>query len=251
MSEQQSPPALGAGPPLATTEIGALWALYYAVRRRIVAGLIVALPIVITVFILSYLYALLDSMVFGPITAVVTYLLDRLGFNGDPLQPWWDRAVVPLINVATVLVLLYFLGLFARSRLHQAVDWVLLHVPVVTTIYKGVRGAFQALELQDRSANRFQRVVLVEFPHPGAKVPAFVTRSLRDATTGETILCLYVPTTPIPTSGYMLLVPESQVTELRWNINETLQAVISGGLTAPADVSFRGPDGLEPRTAGR
>jgi uncharacterized membrane protein len=83
-----------------------------------------------------------------------------------------------------------------------------------------------------------QRVVLVPFPHPGMKVPAFVTGSCRDIETGKVILCVYVPTTPVPTSGYYLLVPEEEVTEPRWTPEETLQAIISGGLTAPPEVRY-------------
>jgi len=236
----------GQGPGREPTETGPMRSLYFAIRQRIIAGLIAALPIAITLFILSYLYTLLDSLVFEPISFVVSFALERAGITGEGLPGWWDRMVAPLINIVAVLVILYVLGLFARSRVHEAIDWVLTRVPVVTTIYKSVRGAFQAVEVQDQAANRFKRVVLVEFPHPGTKVPAFVTRSLRDGRTGEAILCLYVPTTPIPTSGYMLMVPESDVTELDWDLNETLQAVVSGGLTAPAEVSYRGPEPPSP-----
>lgn len=158
----------------------------------------------------------------------------------EELPGWWDNGVLPLLNIVTVLFILYFLGLFARGRMHRTLDWVLMHVPVVTTIYKAVRGAFQAVEMQEASANKFKRVVLVDFPHPGTKVPAFVTRSLRDEKAGRIILCLYVPTTPLPTSGYLILVPEEDVVELDWNINETLQAVISGGLTAPDHIDYFG-----------
>jgi uncharacterized membrane protein len=70
------------------------------------------------------------------------------------------------------------------------------------------------------------------------RVPAFVTSSCRDAKTQRTILCVYVPTTPIPTSGYMLLVPEEEVTDLDWELDETIQAVVSFGLTAPPIVRY-------------
>lgn len=220
---------------------GPIGSVYGAIRRRIIAGLIVALPIAITFFILFWLYGFLDAVVFGPISWVIGKVLENTGLVADESLPaWWNNGVLPLLNIVTVLVILYFLGLFARGRMHRALDWILMHVPAVKTIYKAVRGAFQAVEVQETSSNKFKRVVLVEFPHPGTKVPAFVTRSVVDERTGQTILCLYVPTTPIPTSGYLILVPEEDVVELDWNINETLQAVISGGLTAPDHIDYFG-----------
>ena len=70
------------------------------------------------------------------------------------------------------------------------------------------------------------------------RVPAFVTSTCRDVETRKALLCVYVPTTPVPTSGYFLLVPEDEVTELDWTPEQTLQAIISGGLTAPPVISY-------------
>ncbi|MEZ6104638.1 MAG: DUF502 domain-containing protein [Pirellulaceae bacterium] len=91
---------------------------------------------------------------------------------------------------------------------------------------------------RNQSKQQFQRVVLVEFPHPGMKVPGFVTSTCTDRLTGETILCVYVPTTPVPTSGYMLLVPERSVLDLSWDVQETIQAIVSGGITVPQYVDY-------------
>ena len=55
---------------------------------------------------------------------------------------------------------------------------------------------------------------------------------------GDVILCVYVPTTPVPTSGYMLMVPEEQVVAVDWDLQETLQAIVSGGLTVPPTVQY-------------
>ena len=76
-------------------------------------------------------------------------------------------------------------------------DWVLLHVRVVTTIYRAVSNVVQSLGDQGKGP-RFQRVVLVEFPHPGMRALAFVTNALRDATTDRTILCVCVLTGVVP-----------------------------------------------------
>jgi uncharacterized membrane protein len=141
------------------------------------------------------------------------------------------------------VLLLYGLGFFVHTRLRRALDWVLLRVPVISVLYDGVRKLCQALDKQP--GQRPQRVVLVAFPHPGMKVPAFVTATCRDIETQKVVLCVYVPTTPVPTSGYFLLVPEEEVTELNWTSEEALQAIISAGFTAPPEVHYfkAGPAG--------
>ena len=142
-----------------------------------------------------------------------------------------------MIAIVLVLVLLYFLGFFVQSRLRRAVDWVLLRVPLMSGVYDGVRNVFQSFERQ-RGTQRSQRVVLIQFPHPGMKAAAFVTATCKDITTQKVLLCVYVPQSPLPTNGHLLLVPEEETTELNWGSDETLQTLISGGFTAPPEVSY-------------
>ena len=85
---------------------------------------------------------------------------------------------------------------------------------------------------------RFRRVVLVEFPQPGLRSLAFVTNSLTDQATGRTILCVCVLTGVMPPSGFMLFVPEESVIAVDWTVNQTLQAILSGGITTPETISY-------------
>jgi uncharacterized membrane protein len=128
-------------------------------------------------------------------------------------------------------------GVFAKSRLLSATEWVLEKVPGVNMIYRVVSNVFEGIS-KSQDIKEFKRVVLIEFPHPGIRAPAFVTSECTDSNTGKTILCVYVPTTPVPTSGYMLLIPEEKVWALDWNLEETLQAVVSGGMTVPKKISW-------------
>jgi uncharacterized membrane protein len=82
-------------------------------------------------------------------------------------------------------------------------------VPLVSGIYNGVRQVVRTLD-QQRGQVRPQRVIPVAFPHPGMRVPAFVIGSCRDVETRRVILCVYVSTTPVPTSGYFPLVPRTR-----------------------------------------
>ncbi len=222
---------------------GPLRAVVHAIRTRIISGLVLALPIVLTFWIVYWLY-----------TTVTQGLLEPLGLMIGPWfkspwaqSLWWKRFVNPLIAGALVLCMLVFLGSVARSWVTRLIDAVLFRVPVVTTIYKALSNVFQSLASQFQQP-QFQRVVLVAFPHPGSRALAFVTNSLRDVATGKTILSVCVLTGVFPPAGFTLFVPEDSVTELDWSVNQTLQAILSGGITAPATIHFSA--GLSGTAAG-
>jgi uncharacterized membrane protein len=207
------------------------------VRTRIFEGLLMALPVALTIWIIYWLYTTLRNLVIDPIAALILWLVER---DAELVLPWWfEQIAAPLIALLSVIMLLFVLGIFFHSSLHRAIDVIMMRLPLVAKIYSAVRKVFSSLEAQ-RDEEKFKRVVLVQFPHPGMRVPAFVTSSCRDVSTGKKILCVYVPTTPVPTSGYMLLVPEEDVIEITWDLNETLQAIISGGISVPDTVEYYG-----------
>ncbi|WP_422925049.1 DUF502 domain-containing protein [Singulisphaera sp. PoT] len=205
-----------------------------AIRTRIIGGLLLALPIVLTFWIIYWLYSTLLGLVLTPMTWLYQQLM---GIRPTPL---WERFAAPLIAIFLALSFLYFLGLFVRSSLLRAVDWILLRVPIVTIIYKSLRNVAQSLSNQGLP-QKFKRVVLVEFPHPGMRALAFVTNSLRDEKTGRTILTVCVLTGVVPPAGFTLFVPEEEVTDLNWTVNQTIQAILSGGITSPPTVGYFHP----------
>ena len=210
-----------------------------ALRSRIVSGLILALPIALTFWIIYQLYLVLNSALIYPAKGVRYLLGLRPGFDPDSA---WLQWVAPLIAMVLVLALLYILGLFARSWVHRAIDWVLLHVPVVTTIYKAIRNVFESLDAQFQG-NSFQRVVLIPYPSEGSKVLGFVTKTLSDAATGQSIACVCVLTGVMPPSGFTVFIPEESVIDVDWSVNQALQAIVSGGITIPSVIQYtRGID---------
>ena len=216
------------------------------VRNRVIAGIFVVLPVFITFAVIGWLYnvlyhyalrhigAYLKSVYVSPSAedAINATLHDTSGYLLD--------SFFSMLAVVALLAILYIAGMFAQSRLHRVFDWVLLNVPGIKTIYAAVSNVFNSVS-GSQGMKDFKRVVLVEFPHPGMKAPAFVTNECVDAATNKTILCVYVPTTPVPTSGYMLMVPEENVVSLNWDLQETLQAIVSGGITVPDKVSYAAP----------
>ncbi|MFO0907298.1 MAG: DUF502 domain-containing protein [Isosphaeraceae bacterium] len=204
------------------------------IRSRIISGLVAALPVALTFFIVSWLYNLLTTLVLRPAIDAVRYFLDLRGLTQTVLYTY----LTPFLAAVLVLSLLYLLGVFVRYRLLMVVDWVMLRVPIVNTIFKAVNNVVQSLGQQLQGNHGFKRVVLVEFPHPGMKSLAFVTRTLSDATTGQTILCVCVLTGVMPPSGFTLFVPEERVTDIDWSMNQTLQAILSGGITTPSTIHY-------------
>jgi uncharacterized membrane protein len=159
-------------------------------------------------------------------------------FQDLTLPDWWYNIASPVLAIVLMLVILYGMGLFFRSWVYRTLDWLLLHVPIVATIYRAVRNVVNSLGTQLRGGADFKRVVLVPFPHPGARSLGFVTNSLHDVTTGRTILTVCVMTGVMPPAGFTLFVPEESVTNIAWSANDTLQAILSGGITAPPTIHF-------------
>lgn len=216
------------------------------IRNRIIAGVFVVLPVFITFAVIGWLYNVLYHYALGPIGAWLkrTYVSrsaeNAINATMHDQSGYLLEGFFSLLAVVALLAILFVAGMFAQSRLHQVFDWVLLKVPGIKTIYAAVSNVFKSVS-GTQGIRDFKRVVLVEFPHPGMKAPAFVTNECLDKATNKTILCIYVPTTPVPTSGYMLMVPEEKVVPLNWDLEETLQAIVSGGITVPDTVTYGPP----------
>ena len=204
-------------------------------QSRIIGGLILALPIVLTFWIVYWLYSTVKQIVLDPAIRGVRYLIFGRGVIDDSV---WYTYVSPVIAVIVVLAVLYTLGLVVSSRLHRMVDWVMFRLPVLRTIYKALRNVFESLDAQLHGGGGYQRVVLVPFPHPGMRALAFVTNTQHDKLTGRKILCVCVLTGVMPPAGFTLFVPEDEVTDVDWSINDSLQAILSGGITAPKSIAF-------------
>ena len=203
---------------------------------RILSGLIFMLPIVITFWIVYRIYEAFRSWFLDPAARFVNYRIIGRATLQD-LPDWWQTYVSPVLAIVLALLSLYVTGYFVRSAVLRAFDWMLLKVPVVTVIYKAVRNLFQSLN-RPSGGPTFKRVVLVDFPNEGSRALAFVTKTLRDVSTSQTILCLWVITGVVPPAGFTLFVPESKVTDVEMSVNETLQIILSYGITAPATLRY-------------
>jgi uncharacterized membrane protein len=217
-------------------------AVFVSLRTQLISGLIFTLPIVITFWIVYWIFMTLERFLLDPAADVIHrihgWMRNYPAFQELRLPDWWYNIASPVLAIVLMLVILYGMGLFFRSWVYRTLDWLLLHVPIVATIYRAARNVVNSLGSQLRGGADFKRVVLVPFPHPGARSLAFVTNSLHDVTTGRTILTVCVLTGLMPPAGFTLFVPEESVTNIAWSANDTLQAILSGGITAPSTIHF-------------
>ncbi len=123
----------------------------------------------------------------------------------------------------------------------EAVEHFIENLPLVKSIYgttKQVIGVFR----QGSGGAGFQRVVLVEFPRPEIWTIGFVTNTIVDTSTDTKMVCVFIPMTPNPTSGFFQIVPLSQIRETDWTVDQGIKIILSGGLLAPATLNLGKPE---------
>ena len=198
------------------------------VRRRIIAGILVVVPLFVTGIAVEFLVGL---------TADVIRPLTRLTVGRLPPAAVWA------VSATIVLVALYVVGAVATHvlghKLIAAGEALLLRIPLVKTIYAATKKVVETLTLPNRSS--FKAVVSVDFPRPGMQVVGFVT-GVGSGRDGRRTCRVFVPTTPNPTSGFLFIVPEDEVTELDMSVEEAVKMVVSGGILSP--------DALRPKRGG-
>ena len=172
----------------------------------------------------------------------------------ETLSSWLlDSSFQKLVAVLLTLGALYGIGLLASlvlgRKLIAYMETLLARLPLVQTIYGGTKRFLHSLRKPPVSG---QRVVLISFPTPEMKAVGFVTKILHDEATGRELAAVYVPTSPNPTSGYIEIVPLSDVVQTDWTMEEAMSFVMTGGANAPDKVRYQatekevGTDGAAP-----
>ncbi len=232
-------------PPTAQKPASSRWGLASVLssfRAHVISGLILSLPIVITFWIIYWIFMTLERFLLNPLAILINriqaWMRDSPTLQELDLPQWWYNIGSPVLAILLALAILYMLGIILRSWLYRTLEWFLLHVPIVATIYRAVRNVVESLGSQLRGGGEFKRVVLLPFPHAGSRSLGLVTNSLRDVTTGRTILTVCVLTGVMPPAGFTLFVPEESVTNIGWSVNDTLQSILSGGITAPSTINY-------------
>ncbi len=195
-------------------------------RRNFVTGLLALLPAVITWFILLYLYDIFTS----PGSYIVTNLYFII--YGENYEV--NNLIVQFISFLITLIFIYLFGFLTNKFIGKRVmlwfDKLISKIPVAKSIYKTIKQLTNSIA--DSNANAFQKVVLIEYPKKNIWTIAMVTGESKD-NDKEDYYHLFLPTTPNPTSGFMLIINKKNVIESKMSVEEGLRTIISGGMVSP------------------
>ncbi len=193
-----------------------------ALRTYFLAGLVVTAPIFITIYLISWFVGLLDDW-FRPFIPIAYRPETYLPFD------------IPGTGVVMAVVVLTIIGGLAANFLGRSLvsisDRVIGQMPVAGTVYRALRQIFQSAVREGGAS--FSQVALIEYPRKGIYAVGFVTKNAAEKlnhATGETLVGIFLPTTPNPTSGFLLFLPRADIKILDMSVEEGARLVISAGL---------------------
>ena len=235
-----------------------LWVLRFLRRLRsyLLTGLVVAMPLIITFYLVNWFISFVDNQVLP--------LSDRF-VSSESSETIY---AIPGLGLGIAVLLLMILGWFAANIFGQTLirfgERIVARMPIIRTIYSALKQIFQMV-LAQRSAN-FREVGLIEYPRPGLHAIVFVAKTLSGeigdkvkARTGATrkgeprgggeIIAVFLPTTPNPTSGFLLFLPRRKVIKLDMSVEEGIKMVVSGALLEPEAIKRISSKGSPKRLA--
>lgn len=190
------------------------------VQRRMLDGLMDLLPLLATVLVIAFAAGYADGLV------------RALPFISGTQFDFWG------IGLIVMVVAFYLVGLLVSTRWGRKMSsWkgaLFGSIPIVKVVFNVAQQAMASMTSQ----YRFTRVVFVEWPRPGMAALGFVTARVRDPRTEDTLVLVYIPTIPNPTSGNMALVVEDDVLETDMTVDAAMKLVFSGGIVAPDTFSL-------------
>ena len=196
-------------------------------------GIIIALPIAVTIFVFMFLIRNIGT----PVSQLLFVPVFR---NLDASLPHSGLGKILLDIISTLIVLLIITALgviskfFAARWIINASEGAIQKIPAVGVVYRTVKQIVDTFSKQNKAV--FQAVVLVEFPLAGTYAVGFVTSKTQGEIqdrTGEVVVNVFVPTTPNPTSGFLIMVPQNKMTYLDMTVGEAMKLIISGGAVVP------------------
>lgn len=201
-----------------------------SLRNAFITGVVVILPLGVTVIVISFLLEKLGT----PASNFFFWYLDPEWRNLPAIE-----LMLKMISVVVVFLLITLLGCFSRFFLGRmmlvSLEQLLNRVPLINSVYRTVKQIVDTFSQQEKAV--FQEVVLIEYPRPRCYVLGFLTGSAKGETqnaSDEHLLNIFVPTTPNPTSGFLLMLPEGDITRLKMSIADGMKVIISGGAVVPS-----------------
>ena len=184
------------------------------IRTTLIAGLLAILPIGVTLFVLKFFFELLDPIL-------------------SPIFDMGNVRIFPGLGVIVLLILLYVVGIITTkilsARIVNVGHKLIEKIPVISSIYSTTRSGVEILSGTQGFESR--GVVLVDFPRPAMKAIGLITAEL-GVLNGEPMVAVYIPTTPVPSSGFLIVVALSDVTPTDISVDDAMKIIVSGGILA-------------------
>ena len=196
----------------------------WGLRRYMVAGILVWLPILATIWVVTFMLHLVDRPLL---------LLLPPGYHPQGLLAF----ALPGIGLVFTLVVVFLTGLFVTNLVgHRLIAWgeeLLNRIPIVRTVYGGVKSFAESVLSQ---SNSFRKVVMLEYPRPGTWSLGFLTADdvpEVSARLGEPHVAVYISVALNATAGYLVIVPRRQVVELEMSVDAAMRMIITCGVVVP------------------
>jgi len=197
-----------------------------SLKNYFFTGLLVILPIFITLYVILSLIRGMDT--------ILKYIPAKY------LPETYLHVHIPGLGLILVVILVFVVGLLTRNfvgrKIVQIGENIVDRIPLVRVLYAGVKQLLEPLFLQ--KTNAFKRVALIEYPRRGAYVIGFITGESKGEVqhkTSKNMTNVFVPTTPNPTSGFYILIPEDEVIVLDMTVEDAFKLIISGGIVSPPE----------------
>ncbi len=221
-------------------------------RASFLTGLVVIAPVFLTIWLLWSLIGFVDGVVlpFLPNAYQPEYLINNyiLG-NTRPDESDWVKINIHGLGVVVFLLFTLTVGWIAKGLIGRSlIAWaesLVDRLPVVRSIYSGVKQISETVFAQ--SERSFEKACLLQYPRKGIWAIGFISTTAKGeiaakAETGDELLSIFLPTTPNPTSGFLLFLPKEDVIELDMSIEDAAKLVISAGLVYPGQKTVRSED---------
>jgi len=195
-------------------------------RNYFLTGVVIAGPVAITLYIAWWLIGVVDNFVKPLIPPA---------YNPDYYLPVHIPGYGVLVAVVVIMLIGFLTANLAGRTLVQLGERVLHRLPMISTLYRALKQIFETVVSQ--SANNFKEVGLIEYPRPGLYAVVFLSTKakgeLAEKVVGDDIVSVFLPTTPNPTSGYLLYLPRKDVQILDMTVEDAAKLIISAGLVSP------------------
>jgi len=212
-------------------------------RRSFLTGLVISLPALLTLAAVKWIFGTISSFT-DTLLFFLPYILkpDQVFENGQsgPMFWYWSLLALALASVLITgvgVLAQYYIGM----RMIEWLDTLMMNVPLLNKFYGAIK---QVNEAFAGNKNSFKTVVLVEFPRPGSYSVGFITSETHGEVlqkAGKTLVNVFIPTTPNPTSGFLILVPEDRVTKLEMSVADGIKYIVSLGSIAPEQLKSSSP----------